>query len=38
MLFVPLYFAVTKNASMAEGGALMIPSIMGSYLLFLAER
>ena len=33
MLFVPLYFEITKNASMAEGGAYMIPAILGKFRL-----
>lgn len=30
MLYVPLYFEVTKNASTAEAGAYLIPAVVGN--------
>lgn len=30
MLFIPLYFQITKNASPAAAGAYMVPSVLGN--------
>jgi formate/nitrite transporter FocA (FNT family) len=30
MLIIPIYFQVTKNSTIAEAGAYLIPSIVGN--------